>query len=337
VPEDGESTDEAELVAYASKIRQHLHGGNRELARVGAYLCQAKQSMDKDAGGVDQEVPFTEWYQREFQLSPDRARRLMRWVRPVLKMVDWTNDDDPILGELAAIGPCVFDEIQKMEKDLWHFNREGRLILSGEVTRVGDLPVRGLSFRDIKAFRERLGAQGTKDGGGDQQSDENKDLPEEPEETDGQQTDPAGDNDSEGDSVAGPEDNPTGSPEAKGDEEEDEDEEQSGSQECETTETMPDQPDPVASVSWQYKDERVRETAVISGALLGQAGSGSARVSGFNVQFKLQNDQLVPFAVNSNEDAFLAQETDQDTTIHWFDHRKNCWRIGKIETDVTAQ
>ncbi len=149
-------SDEELLATFTPQIRQHLHGGNRELARVGAYLSFAKRAM---ANGIelssDRETTFTKWYQHEFKLSPDRARRLMRWVRPVLDVVDWNDDDDLILNELAAIGPCVFDEVQKFPQACWRFTETG-LVLLTEVTGVAEVAVKNLSFREVKELRERF-------------------------------------------------------------------------------------------------------------------------------------------------------------------------------------
>lgn len=314
---EAEASDDEILADFVPKIRQYLHGGDRELARVGAELCFAKEALArKKELSNEREGTFTGWYQKEFNLSPGRARRLMRWVRPVLDKIQWDDDEDKILNELVVVGPCRFDEVQKMPEDNWRYDESGCLLLSKEVTGDSEVAVKDLSFREVKALREKMTDP---DKGhellGQAQAVQNLEGAN-AEATDIEGTDDLDDEPDAGNAEASETVNPVDTvvnakPANNGIEN--------------LAETNPE--------LWVFGEREEKKLSVTTGKVRVKGCSGH-RVSGVNVTFSMQDDQLLPEIVDGKDDAFYVLKEDEMATIHWYDHERDCWQSAQVALET---
>ena len=317
---EAEASDDEILADFVPKIRQYLHGGDRELARVGAELCFAKEALArKKELSNEREGTFTGWYQKEFNLSPGRARRLMRWVRPVLDKVQWDDDEDKILNELVVVGPCRFDEVQKLPEDAWRYDETGRLLLSCVVTGGSEVAVKDLSFREVKELREKV----TDPDKGHGLLGQAQDVDEREGEDDSPVDNPEGANDDATKGADGLDDDTDADDAEAG-----ETDNGSAGTAINTklanngienlAETDPD--------LWEFGESEVKKLSVIVGRIRTKGNPGH-RVSGVNVKLSMQDEQLHPEIVDKKDDAFyvLKEEKKKKATIHWYDHERDCW------------
>ena len=150
-----ELSDTEILSLYTPLIKKCLKGNRIELACVGVLLCKAKDRLARQKKMTSkQEKTFTKWYEDELGISPNQARLWMRWVRPVMDIVDWENDNDPILVEICSVGPHLFDEVTKLPEDNWFINEAGVMIV--RQPEIGDIPAKDLSVRLVRAIRDSL-------------------------------------------------------------------------------------------------------------------------------------------------------------------------------------
>lgn len=335
-------TDEETLSFYTPRILHSLRGSKRDLARVGASLCAAKNALSRGSNlSREQETTFTEWYQKKLGISQDQARLWMRWVRPVLNIVDWEDNDDPILKEIASIGPHLFDEVTKLPENCWFMSDEGILFVAAAATGDKDTPVKDLSVRKVKAIRDRLNGVDEDNAVDDTDSDSlivgDDDLIEESAEGNLLDDSDSG-SDSEFDDDA---------------DRDEEDEDDGGDENTNARSNTKFDADIKSSINlskkktakakgktkisqkinlddllnaddWSHKDFQPFKLPVLFGKT---EGENPMLVSGINVKIARESNALVHAVVDDTQDAFYAVKTGTGISLHWYERRENQWHV----------
>lgn len=267
----------------------------------------------------------------------------MRWVRPVLEIVDWDNDDDPILNEIASIGPCLFDEVTKLPEGCWSVSDAGILFVSATATGTVDIPVKELSVRKVKAIRDRLNGVDEDNAVDDTDSDSlivaDNDLIEEAAEGD-----LLDDSDSGSDSEF---DEGTGSDEGdEGDDDSVSNNVTPSTKKWAKSKTMAKSKAKAEAVKkagddsfdkllnnedWKHKDFRETKMPVLIGKTVSSDTMPEQNVTAINVRFALKDGVLTHGVVYSESVAFYAVKTGTDVTLHWYDHREDHWYEATVE------
>lgn len=322
------------LARFTAQIQEHLRCGNQALALAGIELCKAKQALGRgEALSDEQELTFTEWYQQELNLSPDRARRLMRWVRPVTECGDDSASADLILKELVEIGPCLFDEVQKLPDDCWYFDYNGQLYISSEVTGtddIADMRVCGMSVREVREIQRQynnpnyIADSRTQDGPHSGTTQEEEQVDEYvPDELESEQMD---DFDDDGDADS----------EDMADEAADGDRNQSGTETVFQAEKKKSAHETRIDLSqtdpdlWIYGTSEVEKITIVNGKLNASDAEQGMKVYGVNVQFSSTGNGVTPAVINLTEDAFYVLKDDASKTVHWFEHETRTWQSAQI-------
>lgn len=152
VPASGQPYSQL-LADYAAYIRTNLFEAGILRARAAYYLHRAHDTIKSVPlamrGAID--FRFPKWFDENIGRSKTSAYRLMRWVHPFIQQIKWDDDEDPLLKELADIGPSRCEIAYKFG-DSFQISENNRFVI-----RVAEVEcfVAELTYDDLIVLYQR--------------------------------------------------------------------------------------------------------------------------------------------------------------------------------------
>lgn len=305
--EDHPSGDNDILEKYRKQIYDCLLIGNKGLIRAGGYMNLAKESIGISLDTEDEPQNFVEW-RASFGLSEYQSRRIMRVTRHFMDKIDWDADDDPVLNELAKVGQCRLDELQKLPKEMYFFNDKNELVVLDDEAEILVKSQKVATLNEI--YKKWKFPPSSEDGTSPQENKENNGSEDDNKEDNniGDNNDGNHDNDSEQQKEEGNEPDPA------------------------NEKIIPQGKEPLTSTPWSYGDRESIILTITNGVTGSKDSDNSQIISAVNTYFKEKEGTIEPDVEKPEVDAFYTIIKKGVVTIFWYDHVEDTWH----KSDTTS-